>query len=70
LISGAGEPTGWRKLLLDFNDVLPTHAGGVITQATATPGALLGPWSGLAVLGVWTVVCLIVACVATTRRNL
>jgi len=69
-ISSNPNPTGWRKWLIDGAQFLPTNAGSVITQSTAAQHAVLGPWEGIGVLGIWAVVALIIAFIVTARRDI
>jgi ABC-2 type transport system permease protein len=66
---GAGEVTGWRKVLVDVNAFLPTNAGSLVRQAERLPGDIMGPWEGLGVLGAWAVLALVVAFVVTHNRD-
>ncbi len=63
------EPSGVLKWLLDAQAFLPTNAGTMITRAATGPADILGPWEGLGVLGIWTLVVCVVAYVMTTRRD-
>jgi len=65
----ASDPTGWRKWLVDGAAFLPTNAGDVVTQVTFSESAILGPWEGLAVLGGWVLVAIILAFITTVRRD-
>ena len=62
------EPTGWRKWLVDGSLFLPTIAGGLITEVEPS-SSLLGPWEGLGVLGGWALLAIIIAFIATARRD-
>ncbi|MDR2929632.1 MAG: ABC transporter permease subunit [Propionibacteriaceae bacterium] len=66
---GGGETTGWRKTLVDAQSFLPTTAGSMVTQSQPQPGAILGPWEGIGVLGVWAAVALVIAFIVTYRRD-
>jgi len=67
-ISGP-DPSGWRKLLIDSTAFLPTNAGTLITQETVDPSSVLTAWQGIAVLGCWAFVSLVLAVIITSRRN-
>ncbi len=69
LLVGGDRPTGWRKWLSEAQDFLPTNVGGLVTRAQDA-SSVLGPWEGLGVLGLWTLVCLVIAFVVTHRRDM
>lgn len=69
MVSGQ-DPTGWRKWLIDAGNFLPKSAGDLITQATPSDTAILGPWQGLGVLGIWALAALVIAFIATARRDI
>jgi len=63
------DPTGWRKWLSDVSAFLPTNAGSTVVQIDPAPDAILSPWQGIAVLGGWTLLSIIIAMVVTWRRD-
>jgi len=67
--SARTELTGWRKWLTDLASFLPTNAGSVVTEVKPSDTAILGPWQGLAVLGGWALLSLIIAFMTTWRRD-
>jgi ABC-2 type transport system permease protein len=48
-------PSNWGA---HVNAYLPEQAGSLISQTVPASGALLSPWQGLGVLGIWTVLLL------------
>lgn len=63
------EPTGWKKWLSDISAFLPTNAGNQVVQVHPAANAILGPWQGIGVLGIWALASVIVALMVTWRRD-
>ena len=62
-------PTGWRKWLVEGSQFLPTAAGSLITYPEIPSTSLLSAWEGIGVLGGWTLLALVIAFIATARRD-
>ena len=60
--------TGWRKWLYDGQWLLPTNAGSMVQQSVP-PESFLSPWGGMAVLGGWALLVLIISFISTSRRD-
>ena len=69
MISGGGEPTGWREWIVNIGEFLPTNAGDLVTQDSPS-SKFFGPWEGIGVLGVWAFLSLFISFIATARRDL
>ncbi|MDR2895209.1 MAG: ABC transporter permease [Propionibacteriaceae bacterium] len=59
----------WQRWLLDAGQFLPTTAGSQITVAQPASDALLQPWAGLGVLGIWAVAALAIGFIVSSRRD-
>ncbi|MDR0488453.1 MAG: ABC transporter permease [Propionibacteriaceae bacterium] len=69
MISGAGEPVGWREWIVKIGEFLPTNAGDLIIQENPSSRVFL-PWGGTAALGGWAFGSIILAFIATARRRI
>jgi len=69
LASVTPESTGWRKLVFQGQWFLPSNAGSLVTTKDLPPGCPLTEWGGLAVLGGWALLAVIIGFVATSSRD-
>jgi ABC-2 type transport system permease protein len=58
-------PTSWRNTVIDY---MPANAGSQILTTIHTRSAL-GPWTGLAVLGLYAATAITAAAILITRRD-